>query len=85
MSIIVVIRTLTFSQILLIYMRPKKKILRVNDAPLMNKELRKAIYTRSRLGTLKTPPKRMKRPIKNNGISVSHNEVYHTKFFQDNQ
>ena len=27
----------------------KKKILRGNDAPFMNKELRKAIYTRSRL------------------------------------
>ena len=30
-------------------LKKKKKILRRNDAPFMNKELRKAIYTRSRL------------------------------------
>ena len=38
----------------------------------MNKELKKAIYTRSRLRNkyLKSPTKRMKRTIKNNEISV---------------
>ena len=38
----------------------------------MNKELKKAIYTRSRLRNkyLKNPTKRMKRTIKNNEISV---------------
>ena len=37
-----------FSNIVNIHAPLKKKILRGNDAPFMNKELRKAIYTRSR-------------------------------------
>ena len=38
-----------FSNFVNIHVPLKKKILRGNDAPFMNKELRKAIYTRSRL------------------------------------
>ena len=41
--------TNVFSNIVNIHAPLKKKILRGNDAPFMNKELRKAIYTRSRL------------------------------------
>ena len=42
----------------------KKKILRGNDAPFMNKELRKAIYTRSRLRN-----RYFKNPTKENEMS----------------
>ena len=41
--------TNVFSNIVNIHAPLKKKILRGNDAPFMNKELRKAIYTKSRL------------------------------------
>ena len=41
--------TNVFSNIVNIHAPLKNKILRGNDAPFMNKELRKAIYTRSRL------------------------------------
>ena len=41
--------TNVFSNIVNIHAPLKRKILRGNDAPFMNKELRKAIYTRSRL------------------------------------
>ena len=41
--------TNVFSNIVNIHAPLKKKILRGNDAPFMNKELRKAIYTRNRL------------------------------------
>ena len=42
----------------------KKKILRGNDAPFMNKELRKEIYTRSRLRN-----RFFKNPTKENEMS----------------
>ena len=41
--------TNVFSNIVNKHAPLKKKILRGNDAPFMNKELRKEIYTRSRL------------------------------------
>ena len=41
--------TKVFSNIVNIHVPLKKEILRGNDAPFMNKELRKTIYTRSRL------------------------------------
>ena len=46
---IYLVLTNSFSNIVNIHAPLKKKILRGNDAPFMNKELRKAIYTRSRL------------------------------------
>ena len=46
---IYLVLTNVFSNIVNIYAPLKKQILRGNDAPFMNKELRKAIYTRNRL------------------------------------
>ena len=46
---IYLVLTNAFSNIVNIHAPLKKKIVRGNDAPYMNKELRKAIYTRSRL------------------------------------
>ena len=50
----------------------KKGSVRGNQAPFMNKELRKAIYNRSRLKTIfvKAPLKRMKRSTKYKEINV---------------
>ena len=50
----------------------KQKTLRGNQAPFMNKHLRKAIYTRSRLKTtsIKIPPMKTKLNIKSKEISV---------------
>ena len=65
--------TNVFSNIVNIPAPLKKIILRGNDAPFMNKELRKAIYTRSRLRNryFKNPPKRMKRPMKEGRKSIT--------------
>ena len=52
--------TNTFSNIVNIHGPLKKKILRGNDVPFMNKELRKAMYTRSWLS---------KNPTKENEMS----------------
>ena len=56
--------TNVFSNIVNIHAPLKKKILRENDAPFMNKELRKAICTRSRLRN-----KYFKNPTKENETS----------------
>ena len=53
-----------FSNIFNIHAPLKKKILRGNDAPFMNKELRKAIYTRSRFRS-----RYFKNPTKENETS----------------
>ena len=54
----------------------KKKILRGNDVPFMNKELRKAIYTRTRLRNrnFKNPTKENETSNKKQRISVFHSE-----------
>ena len=56
--------TNVFSNIVNIHTPLKKKILRGNDAPFMNKELRNAVYTRSRLGK-----RYFKNPTKENETS----------------
>ena len=58
--------TNAFSNIVNIYALLKKKIIRENDAPFINKGLRKAFILGggSEIGTLTTLPKRLKRPIK---------------------
>ena len=58
--------TNAFSNIVNIHALLKRKIIRENDAPFMNKGLRKAFILGggSEIGTLKTLPKRLKRPIK---------------------
>ena len=58
--------TSAFSNIVNIHALLKKKIIRENDAPFMNKGLRKAFILGggSEIGTLKTLTKRLKRPIK---------------------
>ena len=55
------VRTNVFSDIVNKHAPLKKKILRGNDVPFMDKELRKAIYTRSRLRN-----RYFKNPTKNN-------------------
>ena len=64
-------------------MRPSK---RGNDAPFMNKELMKAIYTRSRLRNryFKNPTKENETSYKNNEISVFHSEgsLSHNNFLR---
>ena len=55
--------TNAFSNIVNILAPLKKKILRGNDAQFI-------LGVGSEIGTLKTPPNRMKRPIKNNEISI---------------
>ena len=63
----------TFNKIVERHAPLKKRFFRGNQAPFMNKELRKAIYTRSRLRNifLKAPRKKMKRSTKYKGINVS--------------
>ena len=64
-----------FFQILLIYMRPsKRKILWGDDALFMDKGNQFILRVGPEIGTLKTPPKRMKRLIKNSEISVFRSE-----------
>ena len=60
------IPTNVFSNIFKIHAPLKMKILRGNDSPFMNKELRKAIYTRSRLRNryFKNPTKENETPYK---------------------
>ena len=50
----------------------KKRFVKGNQAPFMNKKLRKAIYTRSRLRNnfCKNPPKKMKRSTKYKEINM---------------
>ena len=64
--------TNVFSNIVHIHAPLKKKILRDNNAPFINKGYGRQFILRvgSEIGTLKTPPKRMKCPIKNNEIGV---------------
>ena len=59
-----IVLTNIFSNIVDIHAPHKKKIPRSNDAPFMNKELRKAIYTRSRLRN-----RYFKNPTKENEMS----------------
>ena len=63
----------TFNKIVERHAPLKKRFFRGNQAPFMNKELRKAIYTRSRLRNifLKAPRKKIKRSTKYKGINVS--------------
>ena len=63
----------TFINIVERHVALKKRFFRGNQAPFMNKELRKAIYTRSRLRNifLKAPRKKIKRSTKYKGINVS--------------
>ena len=68
--------TNVFSKIVNKHAPLKKKTFRGNDAPFMNKELRKAIYTGSRPRNryFKNPTKENERSYKNNEISVCHSE-----------
>ena len=63
----------TFSKLVDRHTLLKMKIHRENHAPFISKEMRKAVYTRSRLSTnkfCKNPSEETQRNIKDNGIYV---------------